>query len=231
MAHLFSHPGCVARARNIKNLEKAVDQALGRYVEIGSRRNFPVVPVRRPLKIRVVEEIQGMPLWKSGNPAALFTPDLEPLTLQAVESGFIILDGLRGELLDKLEGLTSDQLRVKPDPKRRSLLETLEHLAHCEWWYLSRIDDDLPYFEEQCPQDPLPRLAWLLNEARQYLLELSVERRALVSVPHRHPTTDPQERWTPRKVLRRLLEHEFEHLGFIDGDIAAAQRARHKAKS
>jgi uncharacterized damage-inducible protein DinB len=210
----------------MKGLEKAIDQALGRYAELGSRRNFPVAPVRRPINIRVVEEIQGMPLWESGNPAALFTPDVEPLTPEVIQSGFVILEGLREELLDKLQELAPEELEAKPDPKRRSLVETLEHLANCEWWYLSRIDDDLPYFEDQCPQDPFPRLDWLLNKARQYLLGLPVERRALVSVPRRDPTSDPRERWTPRKVLRRLLEHEFEHLSFIEGDIAAASEGK-----
>ena len=231
MAHLFSHLGCVARARSMKDLEKVIDQALGRYAEIGNRRSFPVAPVRCPIKIRVAEEIQGMPLWESGNPAALFGPDLEPLTPEVVQSGFVILEGLREELLDKLQGLAPEQIQAKPDEKRRSLYETLEHLANCEWWYLSRIDDDLSYFEDQCPRDPLPRLAWLLNKAQQYLLGLPTKRRALVYVPRRHPTSDPRERWTPRKVLRRLLEHEFEHLSVIDRDIAAAKRDAHKTKS
>lgn len=230
MAHLFSHLGCVARARSSSGLEKAVGEALGRYAQIGGRRNFPVVPVRRPIKIRVVEEISGKPVWQSGNPAALFEPDLEPLTPEAVQVGFHIMQGLRAELLDRVLGLEPGQLEAKPDPKRRSLAETLEHLADCQWWYLSRIDDDLPYWEDKCPREPFPRLTWLLDKAREYLVELPIERRALVYVPSRHPTSDPRERWTPKKVLRRLLEHEFEHLGFIDRDIAAAKRATGASK-
>ncbi|KPL18802.1 MAG: hypothetical protein AMJ92_06115 [candidate division Zixibacteria bacterium SM23_81] len=229
MAHLFSHLGCVARARSARGLEKAVAEALGRYEEIARRRNFAATPVRRPFKIKVVEEVSGMPIWESGNPAALFGPDLEALTPEAVQSGFRIMEGLRAELLAKVRELEPAQLQAQRDPNRRSLGQTLEHLADCEWWYLSRIDDDLPYFEDKCPKGIFPRLAWLLDKARQYLLELPVERQALVFVPHRHPTSDPAERWTPRKVLRRLLEHEFEHLSAIDRDIAAAKKARHRA--
>jgi len=194
-------------------------------MELAERRNFPVISVRRPIKIRVMEEVSGKPVWRSGNAAALFGPDLEPLTPQAVRAGFSIMHGLRAELLDRVEGLAPDQLEAKPHPDRRSIRETLEHLADCQWWYLSRIDDDLPYWENKCPKELFSRLAWLLNKAREYLQELPVERRALVYVPSRHPTLDPRERWTPRKVLRRLLEHEFEHLGVIDGDISAAKRA------
>lgn len=230
MAHLFSHLGCVARARSGRDVDKAVAKALERYAELGERRNFPVTKVSPRSKIRVAEEVSGKPVWKSGNPAALFEPDLEPLTPQAVQAGFAIMNGLRAELLDRMQGLERNQLEVKPNPKRRSIGETLEHLADCQWWYLSRIDDELPYWEDKCPRETFPRLAWLLSKARQYLEELPVERQALVYVPSRHPTSDPRERWTPRKVLRRLLEHEFEHLGFIDRDISAAKRAVAKTK-
>lgn len=230
MAHLFSHLGCVARARSTRGLEKTVAEALARYEEIARRQNFAATLVRHPFKMKVVEEVSGMPIWESGNPAALFGPDLEALTPEAVQSGFCIMEGLRAELLAKVRQLEHDQLEAKPDPNRRSLSETLEHLADCEWWYLSRIDDDLPYFEDKCPKDTFPRLTWLLNKARQYLFELPVERQALVFVPRRHPTSDPTERWTPRKVLRRLLEHEFEHLNAIDRDIAAAKRVRQRAE-
>lgn len=230
MAHLFSHLGCVARARSITDLDKAVGKALERYAELGDRWNFPVVPVRPSTKIRIIEEVSGKPVWQSGNPATLFEPDLEPLTPEVVEAGFGIMRGLRAELLDRVQELEQDHLEAKLNPKRRSIGETLEHLADCQWWYLSRIDDDLPYWEDKCPGELFPRLVWLLNKAQDYLRELPIERRALVYVPSRHPTADPRERWTPRKVLRRLLEHEFEHLGFIDRDISAAKRMVGKSR-
>ncbi len=229
MAHLFSHLGCVALARRLPDLQEAVNQALVLYADIGHRRRFPVAPVHRPLTIRIVEQVLAKPVWESGNPASLFAPDLDPLTPQAVQDGFCIINGLREELLSRVQPLAIEALKAKPDPKRRSIGETLEHLADCQWWYLSRIDEHLPDDDDECPQELFDRMNWLLNNAHQYLLKLPVEKRALVTVPQRYPTADPTERWTPRKVLRRLLEHEFEHLSVIDRDIAAAEMIRRQA--
>ena len=231
MAHLFSHLGCVALARRLPDLQEAVNQALALYADIGHRRGFSVAPVHRPLRIHIVQQVLAKPVWESGNPASLFAPDFDPLTPQAVQHGFHIMNGLRKELLSRVRPLERKTLYDKPDPKRRSIRETLEHLADCQWWYLSRIDDQLPEDDGECPHELFSRMTWLLNNARQHLLELPGNRQAMVTVPQRYPTADPSERWTPRKVLRRLLEHEFEHLSVIDRDIAAAEMARRQAET
>ncbi len=44
------------------------------------------------------------------------------------------------------------------------------------------------------------------------LLDLLPPARSRIIVPGRFPSADPHEPWTAGKVLRRLAEHEFEHL-------------------
>jgi hypothetical protein len=105
----------------------------------------------------------------------------------------------------------------RPGRGRRSPGQTLTHLANCEWWYCSRLDDRLPEPGRECPRETRARLAHLLDFAEGYLLSLSAAARRRVVTPRRHPTADPGEKWTAGKVLRRLAEHEFEHLRALLG--------------
>ena len=76
-------------------------------------------------------------------------------------------------------------------------------------WYTDRLT--------QWPQAPLFRLAAARGVALERLRDMSEEKRA-------GATTFDGEDWTPRKVVRRMLEHEREHIHQIRDLLAAQQK-------
>jgi len=112
----------------------------------------------------------------------------------------------RAALLSLVRDIPADELERKPNETMWSVREALEHVMLTEASLLSRL--------EKWPADPYNTLQAVHRMAFQ---------RFTVMEP---PDTDLDHvvlgrRWTTRKVMRRILEHEFEHLGHIKEIVAA----------
>jgi predicted RNase H-like HicB family nuclease len=112
----------------------------------------------------------------------------------------------RAALLSLVREISADELERKPTEGKWSVREALEHVMLTEASLLSRL--------EKWPADPYNTLQAVHRMAFQ---------RFTVMEP---PDTDLDHvvlgrRWTTRKVMRRILEHEFEHLGHIKEIVAA----------
>ena len=116
----------------------------------------------------------------------------------------------RQELMDLVKELPEAVMDWKPDEEEASSIrEILCHLAEADLWYTDRL--------KQWPEAPLFRLAAARGVALERLRDLTEQKRASV-------TTFGGEEWTPRKVMRRMLEHEREHIHEIRGVLAARQK-------
>ena len=112
----------------------------------------------------------------------------------------------RAALLSLVREISAKELERKPTDTMWSVREALEHVMLTEASLLSRL--------EKWPADPYNTLQAVHRMAFQ---------RFTVMEP---PDTDLDHvvlgrRWTTRKVMRRILEHEFEHLGHIKEIVAA----------
>lgn len=107
----------------------------------------------------------------------------------------------RQELLDVLAKMPATALKWRVDDKAWSIYDILGHVARADLWYASRLEES-----------GLRELVWRISAVRalllQHLQSLPVDERA-------HVTQHDSEDWTPRKVARRMLEHEQEHLAQI----------------
>jgi predicted RNase H-like HicB family nuclease len=106
----------------------------------------------------------------------------------------------RAALLSLVRDISAEELERKPTETMWSVREALEHVMLTEASFLSRL--------EKWPADPYNTLQAVHRMAFQ---------RFTIMEP---PDTDLDHvvlgrRWTTRKVMRRILEHEFEHLGHI----------------
>jgi hypothetical protein len=164
------------------------------------------------IELRIREELPGAPVWLSGEPAALFQSDRYALTDDEVAAHIHFGRQVIRRMRIAVAGLPPGQRRWKPAPDRRSLEETLSHLADCAWWFTSRLDDDLPEPAPDPDRPVLERLTDALDAAEERLLAVPLDRRLAVHVPTRLNTSDPREPWTHRKVCRREAEHLWEHL-------------------
>jgi uncharacterized damage-inducible protein DinB len=106
----------------------------------------------------------------------------------------------RQELMDLVKELSGETLDRKPDNKTPSIREILCHLAEADLWYTDRL--------KGWPEAPLFRLAAARGVALERLRALTEADRAKITVY-------AGEEWTPRKIMRRMLEYERESIGQI----------------
>lgn len=114
----------------------------------------------------------------------------------------------RAALLSLVRDLSAEDLERKPAETTWSVREALEHVMLTEASLLSRL--------EKWPADPYNTLQAVHRMAFQ---RFTVMDPADTGLDH----LVMGRRWTTRKVMRRILEHEFEHLGHIKEIVAALE--------
>ncbi len=223
--HVPALPGLSLRAGDREQLVRLAGTKVVEYLRwLESEKLADLTPLTQELvklvtagfgdeiEVRVREAVAGAPLWLSGEPAAMFVDDRYALTDEEVAAAFRFARQVVRRMRMLTAGLADRQRAWKPAPDRRSLDETLIHLADCAWWYSSRIDDTLPEPGADPEADPAELLAGRLAAAAELLAQVPFDRRLDVHVPARFPSRDPKEPWTHKKVCRREAEHLWEHL-------------------
>jgi hypothetical protein len=135
---------------------------------------------------------------------AWFRNDWIPLSTEEIRRGLLLLSWGREELL-KVVGNLSSEILDRTYPKERwSIAGILKHIGGAEWWYLDRLG--LAFPRSDVPEDPFPRL----EKVRSYLVE---------KLPGLAGSTIvvgiDGEFWSPRKLLRRAIWHEYDHIAHI----------------
>jgi uncharacterized damage-inducible protein DinB len=114
----------------------------------------------------------------------------------------------RQELVDLVKELPEETLDRKLDNNPPSIREILCRIAEADLWYTERL--------KRWPEAPLFRLAATRGVALERL-------RALSEADLNNFTIYDGKKWTPRKVMRRILEHERERIQQIRALLAARQ--------
>jgi len=137
--------------------------------------------------------------------SAWFRDDWRPLTDEDVEHGLQILAWSRADLLATVQGLTPAQLDEDHPGERWSIAGILKHIASAEWWLLDRLGKAAIQRAEvkQAPFERLTQIRPLLTDALTSLVGSSM----VVGVDG--------EFWSPRKLLRRAVWHELDHIQHI----------------
>ncbi len=217
MAHVRELPGCFVWGKTQKEVLKGIPAAIKDYLSFLRKNGEKNVTVRKRIEYEILETQRGTCPVKSGNKAALFSYDLLPPAKALINQCIRWMGYNRKELSKKVDKLPNQVLDWKPGKNARSIRETLNHVANCDLWYLSRLRG----FKEiyAVPEYPKEKIYDKLKKNREVavrvLNKLSIEDRNKINVPKRW-TKHKDEKWTAGKMLRRFLEHEREHIGTID---------------
>ena len=111
----------------------------------------------------------------------------------------------RAAVMALVTKLTPDRLEQKPNDDTWSVRQALEHMMTTDIALLSRL--------EKWPADPL--------SSYQGVHRLIVQRFSVIEPDDWRDHTIVGRRWTTKRVMRRLLEHEFEHYQHIKEILAA----------
>jgi uncharacterized damage-inducible protein DinB len=191
--------GCVGRGTTKEGAITKVRETLRDYLALLRQHGEAMLPASEPIELDVEE-----------TDSTSFPPDYVPLTSDELATLFRRMDISRQELMKLIESLPPEVIEWKPNEESWAIRNALAHIANADLWYLSRL--------EEVPRDPLARLP----DARQRVIDglRSLSGKELGRVNWRDG-----EEWTPRKVARRVLEHEQEHIDHIRQLIARYQEA------
>jgi uncharacterized damage-inducible protein DinB/predicted RNase H-like HicB family nuclease len=229
MAHIRELPGCFVWDKTEKKVLKRVPEAIKEFLIYLKKNNEKNSSIPEEIEFEVLETQKGTCPLISGSKAALFSYDLIPPTDVFIKRCLKWMRFNRKELLSKVKKISGGILDWKASKDKRSIRETLNHIANAEWWYLSRMKDyqelhALPY-EYKCPPEKIfDKLRATRELAIRILRNLSPEDRNKVNIPRKYAQYK-NEKWTFGKVLRRFLEHEREHIGTIEKTLELYKRS------
>jgi predicted RNase H-like HicB family nuclease len=193
-------PGCFVWGQDEADALSRLPAAIMAYVDFMERHRV-ALPAEAPYgEVAVVERFQCW--WDSDYEVdpTFFTDE------GAVSAADVVF--IRDALLaTRPELLAAADAAGEGRAGERTVDEMLHHVATAEWFYGSRLEEDprsVWGFARREETDPRRRLA----AVRDWTLA------RLESLPELGPLERIHrgERWTPRKLLRRYLYHELDHL-------------------
>ena len=196
-------PACFSSAATTADAVALAPQRIAEYFSWLVSHDNQLQPVNEPIEVGVVESFNS---YKSREDTdyivnAFFGDDLRPLGYWDVEIALRILEWTRQDLLGAIHSTSQEQLtRGIPGEKRGSISGILNHLAIAENWYFSQLGYGLN--QAKLPGDPLENLALTRANTREQLVKL---------IGDEQLTTNCDESWSGRKIVRRTLWHERDH--------------------
>ncbi len=214
MAWALEHPGCFAYGADSASALAAAPKGVRTYAAwLASHGDRGFDP--DPIEVKLYETFNGYAIDPDFNLVvpdaddsyevnAWFRHDWKPLTAEEVERGLTLLSWSRQDLLETVRGLDAATLDRKYPNERWSIAGVIRHVGGAEWWYLDRLG--LAFPQNEVPKEPFERVekvrAWLIT----VLPKLAGSRQVLGV---------DGEFWSPRKLLRRAIWHELDHVGHI----------------
>ncbi len=211
IAWLLDVPGCTAYGLDGSEALLRVPQALLEYSSWAERHAGYDWLNPGNLDIRLVETWEVYRIRRAFDPKndeleinAWFREDWRPLTSEEIERGIAVLRWQRADLLQIVASLDEAHLDQAHEGERWTIRGLLAHVATAEWWYLDRFGLFGP--RSGLPKNPFDRL----EVVRMRLLE------ALPGLAGQEQVLGLDgEFWSPRKLLRRAIWHERDHIDHI----------------
>jgi hypothetical protein len=211
---VFDLLGCFSTGRAEEDAVAGAERQVRRYFEwIGKKGGNPV-PLEESIRVETVERFQrtAWPNDPSRYIKAFFQDDARPLRAWDIDVGLRLLDWSRQDLLRLAGALLPDSLvRIENEPSWKTLDGLLGHLWESENGILGALGTTMDLVEMQ--SDPVGRMQAVRSKLRALLPQWedkALEREVM------------GEKWSPRKVLRRALWHEWDHIQQLEGLISQA---------
>jgi uncharacterized damage-inducible protein DinB/predicted RNase H-like HicB family nuclease len=204
LAHVLDLLGCVLQSDTSDEAVVAAPDTIRAYLRYLGRHGEKVDPNEK-IETRIAEHnTEGM---FSGQ--ALWPQDLKPLTPSALARYVRWLEWSRADLLALVKGIDDKALRAKP-AKGRSLRDILLHVLGADKSYVYALVGPLKAMGE--PTNAADRgdldLRIALNEARAVAID---RLKTLTPAERARVRKAGQSTYSAYRVIRRMLEHEWEH--------------------
>lgn len=197
VASVAAMPGCVGTGTTRDGAVANARKAFRAYRDLLEARGVSIEHWKDidPEKLSVEETISS----------GIFPGEDVPLEEHEVRDFLHQFEASRAALISLVKGLSVDQLEKKPTEAMWSVREALEHIMQTDITFLAKL--------EKWPADPFGAL--------QAAHRIAFQRFSVMEASDWVDHEIQGRRWTTKKVMRRLLEHEFEHYGHIKEIMAA----------
>lgn len=209
MVHVLDLLGCVATGQTTDAALEATPDSMRAYLRLMAAAGDHVDP-DAPFKTRVVEHITEGIWLGNGSPYVTYGPDLEPVTAKDIGALLARHHAMRELLASWAESRTAKQLDSL-ESGSRSARKILLHVAGSGGGYLSPVVGGTKGFSalhSAIERGEVP-VAEGIRRAGGMCAEVV---RGTTPEQRRAVVKRPKEIRTLRKALRRMLEHDFEHL-------------------
>lgn len=215
IAWALEHPGCFAYGTHGEaatvNLEGALDKYAGWILQHEPRTWLSFTPEEVEIVMDgtwdvyyINDELDKVSEADGYSVDSFFPYDWKPLTTVEIERALKMLEWSRADLLKTLTGLSDEKRNAVYMGERWSINGILGHVAGAEWWYMDRLG--LAFPRAEVPEEPLHRLEKVRKHFNAVLFRLAGVKKVLGV---------DGEFWSPRKILRRALWHERDHIEHI----------------
>jgi predicted RNase H-like HicB family nuclease/uncharacterized damage-inducible protein DinB len=217
MVHVCDLLACVAIGPTTeKALEKTPD-AIRAYLHFLQRHGADVVGPQ-DIQLQIAQHITEGDWLGHGSPYVVFQIDLEPLAREELEEYIQHLHWSRSELVSLIDALSDEQL-AEEARKGRPMRAILEHIFGAEYSYVRNLGKlegvSGPGSVEHLHKDEL-----LARMERMRTAELG-KLRSFSPQELSEVVTRGKQVLTVRRMVRRMLEHEWEHLMELKERLAA----------
>jgi uncharacterized damage-inducible protein DinB/predicted RNase H-like HicB family nuclease len=204
LAHVLDLLGCVVQGDTTDEAVAATPDTIRAYLSYLRRHGDKVDPNAK-IETRIAEHnTEGL---FSGQ--AIWPQDLKPLAPAALARYLRWLDWSRADLLALAKGISEERLRAKP-AQGRSLHDILVHVLGADKSYVYALVGPLKTMGE--PTNAAERgdleLRIALTEARAAAID---RLKRLTPEERRNVRRSGQSTYSAYRVIRRMLEHEWEH--------------------
>jgi predicted RNase H-like HicB family nuclease len=210
MVHVLDLLGCVAVGPTTDEALAATPEAIAAFRRFLNRHG-EAIDVDDPFETRIVEHVTEGYFIGNGSPYILFGPDSTPVTEPEIEVFARRIAGLGAEFGEWASAQTDAMLDAKPDSGGREAREMLRHVLAARGAGIATAlgsSSGLNRIATAAERGELP-LPAAFAESSARMIELV-------------KATTPEQRSTPRQLpsgpiplqqrLRRILEHDWEHL-------------------
>ena len=198
-AHVPKLPGASVRGASLEEAKEKIHNAIAEYLTLLRDVGEPVPRAGEGIELEFEEVDQ-----------TTFPTDYDRLTPNELEMLFRWMAISRQELVDLVKNLGEEDMDWKKDDGTPSIRDHLCRISEGDLWYTDRL--------KRWPEATLFRLAATRGVALERL-------RALDNEHLNNFTIYDGKKWTPRKVIRRMLEHEREQIQQIRALLAAKESA------
>lgn len=210
MAHVLDLLGCIAQGATTPDAIDAAPEAIRTYLHFLNRHGEKV-DLEEEITTHVAEHVMEGPWLGNGDPYPGFAPDFQPLSRDELEVFLHRLAWLHDDLLILTHRLTPEQLLAKPASGGRPIGRILEHVAASHASYLNAALGPVEGLRDAV------RAVELFPEVQPAALtrvwQISLNRlEAITPAELNQRIQRGGKTWTVRRMLRRMLEHCWEHL-------------------